>query len=320
MRSPLARLLLIGCILPEALGALVPLYVWRPPPTSSPTSSPSGAPSAQPSSHPSSSPSYQPTSSPSSSPSGVPTASPSSQPTSTPSFSPSYQPSLSSPPSSTRSARESKTSLRKSHSLVNADNSPSVFGFLLIFSLFLGFVSVWCLCRRKKKRLRDEDDDSEDNSDVFSFERKQATTTPETTAGKADNSDPQKRSQIKHTSSNDDLNVFNIGQAVQTRFQRALDTFTTQKRHVHFANKKKVQVYHTKEEPGMVAHEAGPEAPPPRPPTPILRPPTPVSRPSTPVPRRAPTPILRSNTPIQRRAATPIDDIYDLVARGPPTL
>ena len=65
MRSPsLTRLLLIGCAIlfhtKPAFSRLVPLYVWRRPPTSSPTGAPSFQPSLRPSSQPSYQPSYQP--------------------------------------------------------------------------------------------------------------------------------------------------------------------------------------------------------------------------------------------------------------------
>ena len=111
MRSPLA-LLLFGCValLPQdALGRLVPIYVWRNLPTSSPTSSPSYQPSFRPSSRPTSHPSSSPTIS---------------RP---PSPQPSYHPS-SSPTS---------TSFMTSKSSVNSEEMflPSTFGFWLAMSL-----------------------------------------------------------------------------------------------------------------------------------------------------------------------------------------
>eukprot|EP00985_Skeletonema_marinoi_P017270 scaffold9388_cov148-Skeletonema_marinoi.AAC.15 len=64
MRSPSALPALIGCVVvlspKAALGARVPYYIYRAPPTSSPTSTPSYEPSASPSSHPTSTPSYSP--------------------------------------------------------------------------------------------------------------------------------------------------------------------------------------------------------------------------------------------------------------------
>jgi len=111
MRSPLS-LLLFGCVvfLPkDALGRLVPIYVWRDLPTSSPTSSPSYQPSFRPSSRPTSNPSASPTIS---------------RP---PSPQPSYHPS-SSPTS---------TSFMTSKSSVNSEEMflPSTFGFWLAMSL-----------------------------------------------------------------------------------------------------------------------------------------------------------------------------------------
>eukprot|EP00984_Skeletonema_dohrnii_P020508 scaffold10013_cov79-Skeletonema_dohrnii-CCMP3373.AAC.12 len=110
MRS-LSALLLFGCVLlpKDAVGRLVPIYVWRDLPTSSPTSSPSYQPSFRPSSRPTSHPSASPTIS---------------RP---PSPQPSYHPS-SSPTS---------TSFMTSKSSVNSEEMflPSTFGFWLAMSL-----------------------------------------------------------------------------------------------------------------------------------------------------------------------------------------
>ena len=152
---------------------------------------------------------------------------------------------------------------------------------LLLFSLCV------LQCRRKFRKLREVD--VEDDDDV-SIDEEIAS------AIASANSDVSK---IDKADVNNERNLFSIGQAFQTQFQRAVDTFATQNRHVQFANKKQVQVYHRGEEPGMVAHESGsePKAPP-RPPTPILRPPSPANRPraQTPPPRRSPTPIYRSRS------------------------
>ncbi len=144
MRSPLALLVFIGCVLlvpKAALGIPLPLYVYRAPPTSSPTASPSYRPSFRPSSHPTSSPSLSPSSQPSS------------RPRSKSSSQPSLQPSLSAQPSST-------VVLRTSKSLINFDGllTPYSFGFwmtisLILLNILLCFVGFHCY-RRKKQRGR----------------------------------------------------------------------------------------------------------------------------------------------------------------------
>jgi len=270
MRSPLvAHLLLIGCALfPEAaFGRLVPIYVWRAAPTSSPTETPSYQPSSRPTSEPSSHPSVAPSIS----------MQPSQQPTSSPSYSPSYQPTLSAQPSTS-------TPLLRASNLANPE--PQSFGFVLVISLvsvLLCFVCVGFRYVRKSKRDEYDDDDEsfEDNEDDESV----------TTSDNSQNSN-QRRSNIDQAHVTDGLLT-----SLHTRFQRAIDSLTTQNRHVHFANKKQVQVYHITEEPGMVTHDDSEAAARPPTPTPILRPPTPTNLPSTPVPRRPPTPILRSSTP-----------------------
>lgn len=110
MRSPLA-ILIIGVsavLIPETEGKLiVPVYIYRAPPTAPPTSNPTSTPSYQPSSRPSSKPSDQP--------SLRPSLESSSQPSSQPSTSPKYQ----------TSASES------------AAAKPSSFGFWLVI-IFVG--------------------------------------------------------------------------------------------------------------------------------------------------------------------------------------
>eukprot|EP00984_Skeletonema_dohrnii_P037218 scaffold39063_cov128-Skeletonema_dohrnii-CCMP3373.AAC.1 len=144
MRSlHLALLLLLrACLVPKAAhGRLVPIWIYRAPPTSSPTSSPSYEPSSRPSSkptanpsslpssHPSHRPSSQPTSSPSYQPSYHPSSSPSSEPTSNPSSSPSSQPSYrpsSKPTSSPSISPSSLPSYRpSSHPTSSPSYSPS---------------------------------------------------------------------------------------------------------------------------------------------------------------------------------------------------
>lgn len=301
MRSSLvARLILIGCILfPEAaLGRLVPVYVWREFPTSSPTSSPSYQPSAQPSSEPTLHPSLAPSTS----------MKPSHRPSSTPSYSPSYQPSISTQPSS----QVTSTLLRASN-LADSDRmaNPSSRGLVLIVSIvsvvaiLLCFVCVGFRRYRQSKSVKYDDDQdlsqtsSDGDQESQSDEESQNSAEDEDgsvsiSSAKTDISNPRP-SNIDEAHVNDGLNISNIGYALSTRFQRAIDTLTTQNRHVHFNNKKKVQVFHIAEEPGMITYDSGPEDNSNEPPTP--------TRPSTPVPRRPPTPILRPSTP---RPATPI--------------
>jgi hypothetical protein len=137
MRSPLALLLFIGCVFfPQAaLGVVVPVYVYRAPPTSSPTSQPSSRPSSQPTSNPSLKPSYQPSLKPS--------------------LRPSSQPSMSVEPSSSsqQSSNSSSSSfLSTSNSLVNAHwNWKSPLNISLIISSFICFVGagVYFAVRRR---------------------------------------------------------------------------------------------------------------------------------------------------------------------------
>ena len=213
-----------------------------------------------------------------------PTPTPSSSPTSSPSYHPTMSFPPSSPPTSIPRFQVTYPYIQQSHNLINADNTPSRDGFLLIFGMLLLFSLCVLQCRRKFRKLKEEDVDDDD--DDVSIDEEIA----------AANSDVSK---IDKADANNERNLFSIGQAFQTQFQRAVDTFTTQNRHVQFANKKQVQVYHRGEEPGMVAHESGsePKAPP-RPPTPILRPPSPANRPraQTPPPRWSSTPIYRSRS------------------------
>ncbi len=140
MRSYLAVLILsIICSIPKpAVCRIVPIYIYRPPPTSSPTSSPSI--SHQPSTRPSSRPSYHPSSAPSIQPSHKPTSSPSlslppsSEPTYKPSLRPSVQPSSQPSISPTRSP---SSSYRVSRNFLksNAISTSAASGFWLMISL-----------------------------------------------------------------------------------------------------------------------------------------------------------------------------------------
>ncbi len=301
MRSSLvARLILIGCILfpNSAHGRLVPVYVWREFPTSSPTSSPSYQPSVRPSSEPT----FQPSPAPSIS------MKPSHRPSSSPSSSPSYQPSLSTQPSSQVTSKFLRTS-----NLADSDEmaKSSSHGLVLIVSIVSAVAILLCIVSVGFRRYRksesgkyDDDQESQTSSDgdheCQSDQESENADEDEDepvsiSSAETDNSN-SRRKNIDEAHVHDGLNISNIGYALSTRFQRAIDTLTTQNRHVHFANKKQVQVFHIAEEPGMIIYDSGPEDNSNEPPAPILRPPTP-TLPSTPVPRRPPTPILRSSTP-----------------------
>lgn len=300
MRSSLvARLILIGCILfPEAaLGRLVPVYVWREFPTSSPTSTPSYQPSVRPSSEPTLQPSLAPSTS----------MKPSHRPSSSPSSSPSYQPSLSTQPTS----QVTSTLLRASN-LEDSDRmaEPSSRGLVLIVSIVSAIAILLCfVCigfqRYRQSKCVKYDDDQESQTSSDGDQESQSDQESQNSVVEEDESasmaSSAKTNNIDEAHVNDDLNISNIGYALTTRFQRAIDTLTTRNRHVHFDSKKKVQVFHIAEEPGMITYDSGPEDNSNEPPAPILRPPTP-TLPSTPVPRRPPTPILRPSTP---RPATP---------------
>jgi hypothetical protein len=128
--SPLANLIFIGYVFfpKAALGALVPVFVYRDPPTSSQTSSPSYQPPLRQSLEPSSQPSSQPTSNPSSSPS--------------------TQPSLSVQPSS--------LSISSSYMMSSeATSKPSSYGFWLVTSVIVAillFIGALELVRKKKNK------------------------------------------------------------------------------------------------------------------------------------------------------------------------
>eukprot|EP00985_Skeletonema_marinoi_P008784 scaffold4015_cov200-Skeletonema_marinoi.AAC.15 len=134
MRSHIALLILpIICLVPEpVLGRLVPIYIYRPPPTSSPTSTPSisyqpsSRPSSHPSHHPSPVPSMHPSHHPTSSPSVSlpPSSEPTSQPTLRPSSRPSSQPSISPTRSPSSTYRVSRNFL-KSQAISTSSASES---------------------------------------------------------------------------------------------------------------------------------------------------------------------------------------------------
>eukprot|EP00984_Skeletonema_dohrnii_P009488 scaffold3626_cov69-Skeletonema_dohrnii-CCMP3373.AAC.2 len=154
MRSPLARLLLIGCALfPEAaFGRTVSLYhVIRALPTSSPTATPSYQPSARPSSHPTVSPSSLPSSSPTSSPSSRPSLRPTLQPTDFPQ--PSSKPTIA-------ASLSIQQQLQTSEAMANVPFGTTL-GFWEIASLAL-IVILFCFigigsCLALPKQRTDED-------------------------------------------------------------------------------------------------------------------------------------------------------------------
>ena len=198
MRSPLANILFIGYVFfpKAALGALVPIFVYRAPPTSSPTSSPSYQPSLRPSLKPSSHPSSQPSSRPSSQPTSNPSLKPSSRPSSWPSswpssrpssrpsshptinitYSQSSQPSLFVHPTSQPSSNPSSPSyLRTTHSLaVTSDRKlipPLGIGLIIALIVILLFVGHRIQLNSKSRRQPggvgggEGDKISEDNPD-----------------------------------------------------------------------------------------------------------------------------------------------------------
>jgi len=141
MRSHIALLIILPiiCLVPgPVLGRLVPIYIYRPPPTSSPTSTPSisyqpsSRPSSHPSHHPSPVPSMHPSHHPTSSPSVSlpPSSEPTSQPTLRPSSRPSSQPSISPTRSPSSTYRVSRNFLKS-----QAISTSSASGFWLMISL-----------------------------------------------------------------------------------------------------------------------------------------------------------------------------------------
>jgi hypothetical protein len=261
MRSHLTLLVSIGYFIPKpALGAVVPVFFYRPPPTKSPTSLPSHQPSSRPSSQPTSNPSLKPSSRPSSWPSSWPSSRPSSRPSSHPTinitYSQSSQPSLFVHPTSQPSSNPSSPSyLRTTHSLaVTSDRKlipPLGIGLIIALIVILLFVGHRIQLNSKSRRQPggvgggEGDKISEDNPD--------GTTAAETND---DSADP-KLTDAEHASQAVTATVWQgvIMAYFQTRIERAIDSLTTQKKRVHFANKKKVQVFHIEEEPSMVSFD-----------------------------------------------------------------
>jgi hypothetical protein len=165
-------------------------------------------------------------------------------------------------PTSQQSSNPSSSSyLRTSNSLVvNSDrNSMPSFGIGLITALVVillfvghGIRSVY----KSKRRCRPcggGDGNGDGNGDELSQDNSDGTT-----AAKTDTAAPTKRTHAENDLQPSYATSFfqhgiNMGYALQTRIEHAIDTFTTQNRHVQFANKKKVQVFHREEEPGMVS-------------------------------------------------------------------